>query len=815
MKHVQKILTAIILMTVVLTASAQTKPAEGATVRELMEVIHEIFGVNFVYDSSLDLDRIAGRAGNDVIKKTGNDVPSSRHSTHSGHSDSSRHSRLDRESLEACLAALFKDTGIEYEIMKKYIVLTKAGSKKKPKDYTIFIEEQHDTIDESRITAIIDRRRNAAQTGLERIDASAFKRGFASLSAPDVLKTLQAVTGVSGGTELMNGLYVHGGTGNDNLYLYDGVPVYSVSHLAGLYSAFNTDVVDNVNFFKSGFPASYGGRLSSVVEVNTRDGSMTDYMGSFTIGLINGSVQYEGPIVKDRTSFNVAMRRSWLDVVSVPAFTVFNQINKTDPYYDKMDVRYAMTDFNAKVTHKVAADNVLRFGVITGRDAVEFEQRGIRSDVGDDYRFRWGNVVGYADWQNVIADDLHYDLKAYYTQHRSRMNWDKVRETRYERLYELRESWLTGIYDIGLKLDFDQQLTDVHRLRYGAEHVFHIYRPEQSWSTADLSSGFMSASYFGTETAFYAEDEMTLGEKVTASVGLRDVLFGVKGRVYNRLEPRVALSYRPSDLAALKVSYTEMNQFSHRLVTSYLDLPSAIWLPSTAKVAPMHSKQVAAGIYMTLPFNLQIDLEGFYKTMDHIREYKGYRIFPPIENWERTFAEGKGRAYGMETSLVYNTVSTHAALNYTLSWSERFFEDLYPEWFPDRLDNRHRLNVSVSHRFSKRFEMYAGWNWHSGDRFTVESQYLPSNDQFSNGYLFTSPNNVKMPDYHRLDVGFNFHKTTKRGNESIWNLSVYNLYCRMNPIVVYTYTENDKPISAAAGMVPIIPTFSYTLKFKQ
>lgn len=257
-----------------------------------------------------------------------------------------------------------------------------------------------------------------------------------------------------------------------------------------------------------------------------------------------------------------------------------------------------------------------------------------------------------------------------------------------------------------------------------------------------------------------------------------------------------------------------MNQFSHRLVTSYLDLPSAIWLPSTSKVAPMHSKQVAAGIYMTIPFNLQIDLEGFYKTMDHIREYKGYRIFPPIENWERTFAEGKGRAYGMETSLVYNTVSTHAALNYTLSWSERFFEDLYPEWFPDRLDNRHRLNVSVSHRFSKRFEMYAGWNWHSGDRFTVESQYLPSDDQFYNENLFTSPNNVKMPDYHRLDVGFNFHKTTKRGNESIWNLSVYNLYCRMNPIVVYTYTENDKPISAAAGMVPIIPTFSYTLKFK-
>ncbi|MBR5273751.1 MAG: SusC/RagA family TonB-linked outer membrane protein, partial [Bacteroidales bacterium] len=229
MKHVQKILTAIILMTVVLMASAQTKRAEGATVRELMEVIHEIFGVNFVYDSSLDLDQIAGRAGNDVI--------------------SSRHSRLDRESLEACLAALFKDTGIDYEIMKKYIVLTKAGSKKKPKDYTIFIEEQRDTIDESRITAYIDRRTAATQTGLNRIDGSRFQKGFAFLGSPDLIKEIQTLSGVSGGNELLTGMYVHGGDGTDNLFLLDGVPLYQVSHLAGLMSSFNTEVIDNLDFY--------------------------------------------------------------------------------------------------------------------------------------------------------------------------------------------------------------------------------------------------------------------------------------------------------------------------------------------------------------------------------------------------------------------------------------------------------------------------------------------------------------------------------------------------------------------------------------
>ena len=260
MKHVQKILTAIILMTVVLTASAQTKPAEGATVRELMEVIHEIFGVNFVYDSSLDLDQIAGRAGNDVI--------------------SSRHSRLDRESLEACLAALFKDTGIDYEIMKKYIVLTKAGSKKKPKDYTIFIEEQRDTIDESRITAYIDRRTAATQTGLNRIDGSRFQKGFAFLGSPDLIKEIQTLSGVSGGNELLTGMYVHGGDGTDNLFLLDGVPLYQVSHLAGLMSSFNTEVIDNLDFYKSGFPSRFGGKLSSVVDITTKTGDMHDYRGN-------------------------------------------------------------------------------------------------------------------------------------------------------------------------------------------------------------------------------------------------------------------------------------------------------------------------------------------------------------------------------------------------------------------------------------------------------------------------------------------------------------------------------------------------------
>ncbi|MBO5876323.1 MAG: TonB-dependent receptor, partial [Bacteroidales bacterium] len=261
------------------------------------------------------------------------------------------------------------------------------------------------------------------------------------------------------------------------------------------------------------------------------------------------------------------------------------------------------------------------------------------------------------------------------------------------------------------------------------------------------------------------------------------------------------------EMWSLKASYTEMNQFAHRLTTTFIDLPSAVWMPSTADIEPMLSRQVALGTNVALPHNISIEVEGFYKTMEHIREYKGYRLFPPIQNWEHTYVEGRGRAYGMETSVVYNTVKTHAAVNYTLSWSERFFEDIFPTWFPDRLDNRHRLNLSVSHRFTDRFEMYLGWNWHSGDRITTESQSSSS----SGLRYYTGPNNATLPDYHRLDVGFNFHKTTRRGNEAIWNLSIYNVYCRMNAMVVWALRDRYE----AVGLVPILPTFSYTLKFRK
>ena len=256
-------------------------------------------------------------------------------------------------------------------------------------------------------------------------------------------------------------------------------------------------------------------------------------------------------------------------------------------------------------------------------------------------------------------------------------------------------------------------------------------------------------------------------------------------------------------------------------------------MPATAEIAPLHSKQLAAGIYLDLPAHLTLDIEGYFKTMEHLREYTGApTLYPPIDRWEDKFAEGKGRSYGGELTIGWNTENTSITAAYTLSWNMRKFDLIWTDWYPDRFDNRHKITVSASHRFSDRFDIYASWNFHSGNRITVETvhsedrsvfnSYLTAfSPQWSNGF-YEVPNNLELPDYHRLDIGMNFRKETKRGNERIWNISVYNAYCRLNPVFAVISTTDKitgeslpdgQFLCTGTALIPILPSFSYTLKF--
>lgn len=327
--------------------------------------------------------------------------------------------------------------------------------------------------------------------------------------------------------------------------------------------------------------------------------------------------------------------------------------------------------------------------------------------------------------------------------------------------------------------------------------------------------------YRGHEFTLFAEDDIALGREWRLNIGMHYTMFKVTDKTYHEVEPRAAIRYLLNEHTALKLSYTEMSQFMHLLSSTYLNFPTDYWVPSTSNIHPMRSRQFAAGLYMRLPYQVNLSVEGFYKTMNHILEYDGKnQLAPSVENWEADVKRGKGRAYGVELALSRHVLKTSMNFSYTLSWSKRKFDDIYRGWYANKFDNRHKINISVRHQLTQQIEAYAAWNYHSGNKITVPSQYIESpalpgiNGKKPGQWVYEEPNNATLPAYHRLDLGVNFRKVTKRGFERIWNISIYNAYCRMN--VLYAKVDDlsaGKFTSKATGVFPIIPSFSYTLKF--
>ena len=694
------------------------------------------------------------------------------------------------------------------------------------------VEVRQDTLREAKITS--DRAVTVArtQTGHKRLDNLDFIYGNVVFSSPDIIKSLQNLPGVSAGTELMSGLYVHGGEGSDNLFLLDGVPMYQISHLGGLFSSFNTDVVKGLDFYKSGFPARYGGRMSSVVDVTTRDGDFDRFHGSFMIGLIDGRVQFEGPIIKGKTSFNIALRRSWLDAVLAPTVAYLNRNNKDG---EKIGGTYAFHDLNASVAHKFSDKDKLSLKFYYGRDRLKLSQtkpETFNYIVVDDKRtemtasgedeinadIAWGNLLTSLNWSHIFNEDMYLNAAAYYSGSNADV-WYRWKDWRFENTEHhdaVDETNVSEVSDIAVRADLDWKLNGNHHLRMGTSYQHHIYNPSRN-STVDNDGSLLKTTsgkkYDGDEFALYAEDEISIGKRLDLNAGLRYVIFSVPGRFRHRLEPRVAVSFRCSDNIDIKASYTHMNQFAHLISTHYLDVPTNCWLPSTADIEPMHSRQVAAGVYSRLPMNFRLNVEGYYKTMDNLLEYSGANsLFPPLDSWETSFHKGKGRAYGLETEFGWDSSNLSFTVYYTLSCSERKFEGIWHDWYPHRHDNRHKLTLMGLWKITDGIDLYANWNYNSGGWMTVPTHIYNPGEVFDR--VYTAPNNVNLPDYHRLDLGANFRKTTRRGNESIWNIGVYNAYCRKNVVFVAISEREDKSLyGEGRAIFPIIPSFSYTLKF--
>lgn len=691
-------------------------------------------------------------------------------------------------------------------------------------------QELRDTLDASRISAIREKMRNTTQTGLMHIESKQLNSGVAVFGSPDVIKKLQMLPGVAAGNELMSGLYVHGGDGNDNLYLLDGVPLYNISHFGGLFSSFNTDVIDNLDFYKSGFPARYGGRMSSVVDVETREGDLERYHGSFSLGLIDGRVQVEGPIVKGKNSFNVGLRRTWLDVVTIPAIWYANARNGANR---TVGGNYAMWDINARFTHHFAANHVINACFYTGADHLRASQETLNTVVDDtgllhtgptemNIDVQWGSLTGSLSHQYAFSKKLKEKTLLYYSQSTSDTgyrfsfwNWaDK------ETVTSMDDNDISYVREIGLNSNWDWYPNASNHVRFGLSTQYHWYHSGRAFASSTVEDGKVTTEsaddvaqgYRSFEPAVYAEDEIFLRYNLTLNAGLRLAFFATPGKTWPSVEPRVAFKWLINNNISAKLSYTRMSQFAHLVSAVYMDLPSNSWMPSTANARPMISDQVAGGLYTTFgPF--RVNLEGWYKTMDHILVYNGSNTFvPPITEWEKTFTEGKGRSYGMELEATYEKGPLSLTAYYTLSWSKRNFDAIYGGWYLDRNDNRHKINLVASWHFAKHWDVFANWNYHTGNRITFPSHFIVVDGE--NKYLYDAPYNTKLPDYHRLDLGVDYSTTFRNGHGLKLNLSIYNTYNHLNASMAFLETHADGSFSGLAyGLVPIIPTITATYKF--
>ncbi len=691
---------------------------------------------------------------------------------------------------------------------------------------------------------------HSVQMGALEVNQATIRATPTLLGESDIIRTLQLMPGVSMGTEGVSGLYVRGGNVDENLFLIDGNPVYQLNHLGGIFSAFNGEAIKSMDFYKAGFPARYGGRLSSVVDVQTKEGNMKEFHGSASVGLIAGNLSLEGPIIKDRTSFSIALRRTWLDVITAPTLAIFNAVKK-DKSSD-INFRYAFHDLNARIDHRINDRSRLFVSIYNGNDVLKATSEDNPSRDGSisyyldktQVSMRWGNLVASAGWTYAFNNRLFGKIAGFYTRYNAKISyreeeksWDYNNEA-YSLSFDETVS-ASGINDFGVRTSFDYQPVSNHHIRFGGDYVRHDFRPEYSRflteegdkpDSMQVSKVFSNEKLLAHELSAFAEDDWTLAPALRLNAGVRLSLFNIDRKTYTGVEPRVSLRWLLGKDISLKASYSRMNQYVHLISNSFLNLPTDSWMPVTRNLRPLVSDQYSLGAYYNWK-DLDFSMEGYYKDSRNLLEYKdGHSLVPSSITWDRKLVAGKGCSYGLEWMVRRPVGRTTGWIGYSLAWSDRQFDELNGgRRFPSRYDNRHKLNIVVMHKLSKRVELSAAWTYTSGNYTTLSTESYegltpPSKDPFYNFRqeqfdLYGDRNNYRLPAYHRLDLGINIYRPKKKGRMGIWNVSVYNAYCRMNPFMIEKtdeYNPDERksyPVFKQYSFLPIVPSITYTYKF--
>ncbi|UOQ67029.1 TonB-dependent receptor [Hymenobacter volaticus] len=547
----------------------------------------------------------------------------------------------------------------------------------------------------------------------------------------DVLKVLQLLPGVQSGGEGQSGLYVRGGSPDQNLILLDGTPVYNAAHLFGFFSVFNADALNNVELIKGGFPARYGGRLSSVLDISMKEGNMQEFHGEGAIGIVASKITLEGPIKKDTASFIVSARRTYLDVLAQPF--IKSQLSAEGT---KGSVGYFFHDLNAKLNWKLGSRDRLYLSGYTGYDKFYARMRD-KEDTAEDYsrteaNLGWGNLTAGLRWNHIVNDQLF--MNTHFTYSKYQFNVGEEDEHRYNEQGESRTDkfslrYLSNIRDFSLKTDFDYTPTPDHYIRFGGQYTLHSFRPGALTSKdnfSDLESQLKSGTRtMASEMGLYAEDDYRLTDRLKVNGGLRLNGFAVEGKFYSSVEPRVAARFLLTEDWALKASYARTAQFIHLLTNSGIGLPTDLWVPATNQIKPQRAQQVSVGAARTLRFkdeDYELSFESYYKPMRNLVEYReGASFLGTVDSdWESKVTSGKGWAYGGEFFIQKKSGRTTGWIGYTLAWSKRRFPDLNQgRIFPYKYDRRHDISVVAIHKFSPTFTLSGTWVYGTGNATTL------------------------------------------------------------------------------------------------
>ncbi|MDX9881603.1 MAG: TonB-dependent receptor [Prolixibacteraceae bacterium] len=656
------------------------------------------------------------------------------------------------------------------------------------------------------------------------IPISQIKKMPALIGEPDLMRSYQFLPEIQGGTEGKAGMYVRGGSSDQNLILLDGSPLYYVNHIGGFISIFDPEAIKNFKLYKGGFPARFGGRLSSVLDVSLNEGNQKETQHTISMGLLAGKYGQQGPFAGGKGSYFMSFRRMWLDLLMRPiSYLTFNGYS----------IGYNFYDLNTKFSYRLDEKNKFFFSVYSGDDNLTqgYKNELFRPDVKSIQKLKWGNLLGASRWNRIWSPSLVSDLRVTYTRYRF-SDSDEYRN-KAENIHTSNR-FLSRINDFGAYADIDYFLTNHFRVKTGTGITFHLFDPGKNHSVSTEKGISYTDSFYGNQSIeawegfLYLENQIDT-KRARYNFGNRLSCFLTDGKAYHYIEPRFSVSIPVSHKTNVNISYSKMHQFMHTLNNPTSGFSTDFWVPVTASVPPEKSRQYALG------FDTQIGMftflsEIYYKKLSYLVSFKEGEIFQgnAVDWQQRVEQNGTGTSRGLELLLNKKEGFITGWISYSLTKSDRNFQNINSgKTYPYEYDRRHQFNAVVNIPLSKSWDFSATWVYGSGYPITValgkmtiitDNNLTPGSFSYDKSGEYYGPrNSFRMKDYHRLDIGVSHTKTTS-GKEKILTIGVYNLYNRQNPF--YYFYKERKPWRGdhtlafyQSSFLPLIPAVSYTIKF--